>query len=347
MIEYDAIVVGGGPVGLAAAIEAKLAGLSVVVIEPRSGVIDKACGEGLMPGAIPLLERLGVFPSGKPLIGVNYRGAQRSVHHRFSQGPGLGVRRTELHTQLRQRAEELGAAFKTAIVEQISQDMSWVSAHCGQSGAVRARYLIGCDGLHSSVARLAGLSATVRSGRKKRYGIRQHFEVTPWSEFIEVHYTAKAEVYITPVSDHQVGVAVLGRKANDFDETIAQVPELSGRLEGALPASDRSGAGSFPRITKRRTAGRVLLVGDASGYVDAITGEGLRLGFAQARAAIECIGKDSPKTYERRWRQVTRDFRVLTYGLASLANSPFRSLIVPISARFPALFGYVVDRLAR
>jgi flavin-dependent dehydrogenase len=347
MTEYDAIVVGGGPVGLAAAIEAKLAGLSVVVIEPRSGAIDKACGEGLMPGAIPLLERLGVSPSGKPLVGVNYRGAQRSVQHRFTHGPGLGVRRTELHTQLTRRAHELGVVFMSAAVDEISQEQHSVTAHCGEGATVRAKYLIGCDGLHSSVARLVGLSATVRSGRKKRYGIRQHFEVTPWSEFIEVHYTAHAEVYITPVSDHQVGVAVLGRKANDFDETIAQLPELARRLEGALPASERSGAGSFPRITKRRTVGRVLLVGDASGYVDAITGEGLRLGFAQARAAIECIGHDSPKNYERRWRQVTRDFRVLTYGLVSLANSPLRGLIVPISARFPALFGYVVDRLAR
>ena len=60
--DVDVLVVGGGPVGLAAAIEARLAGLSVVVVEPRVGAIDKACGEGLMPGTLTALARVGVDP---------------------------------------------------------------------------------------------------------------------------------------------------------------------------------------------------------------------------------------------------------------------------------------------
>ena len=102
---------GGGPVGLAAAIEARLAGLDVIVVEPRVGPIDKACGEGLMPGAVPALARLGVHPRGFPLRGVDYRDGRRNAAHRFVAGNGLGVRRTTLHAALRARAEELGARF--------------------------------------------------------------------------------------------------------------------------------------------------------------------------------------------------------------------------------------------
>ncbi|HOW01391.1 MAG TPA: FAD-dependent monooxygenase, partial [Rhodoglobus sp.] len=73
MTDVDVLVVGGGPVGLASAIEARLAGLTVALVEPRDGDVDKACGEGLMPGALPLLARLGVDPDGMPLRGVSYR----------------------------------------------------------------------------------------------------------------------------------------------------------------------------------------------------------------------------------------------------------------------------------
>lgn len=347
MTSYDVIVVGGGPVGMAAAIEARLSGLSAVVIEPRSGVIDKACGEGLMPGAIPLLARLGVYPMGRDLAGVTYRSGGHVVSHKFSSGVGKGVRRTELHGSLRSRSDELGVVFVEASVSSVAEADSGLVASCSNGESVSGRYLIAADGLHSSIAKAAGLVKEVSPRRSKRFGIRQHFHVAPWSEFIEVFYTKTAEVYITPVSENQVGVAVLGPKATDFDETIAGIPELAERLEGAAPASQRSGAGSFPQLTTARTKGRILLVGDASGYVDAITGEGLRLGFAQAKVAIECILLNKPASYEKAWRRVSRDFRVLTQGLISAANSPIRMAIVPLASRLPWVFGLVVNRLAR
>ncbi len=318
-----------------------------VVVEPRSGIIDKACGEGLMPGAIPLLARLGVFPKGRDLAGVTYRSGGHAVSHRFSSGVGKGVRRTELHGSLRSRSEELGVVFVEASVGSVTETESGLVASCSNGNSIQGRYLIAADGLHSSIAKAAGLVKVLSPRRSKRFGIRQHFHVEPWSEFIEVFYTKTAEVYITPVSEDQVGVAVLGPKSTDFEQTIASIPELAGRLRGASPASQRSGAGSFPQLTTARTKGRILLVGDASGYVDAITGEGLRLGFAQARVAIECILSDKPASYEKAWRRVSRDFRVLTQGLILAANSPIRMAIVPLASRLPWVFGSVVNRLAR
>jgi len=332
---------------MAAAIEARLSGLLAVVVEPRSGIIDKACGEGLMPGAIPLLARLGVFPKGRDLAGVTYRSGGHAVSHRFSSGVGKGVRRTELHGSLRSRSEELGVVFVEASVGSVTETESGLVASCSNGNSIQGRYLIAADGLHSSIAKAAGLVKVLSPRRSKRFGIRQHFHVEPWSEFIEVFYTKTAEVYITPVSEDQVGVAVLGPKSTDFEQTIASIPELAGRLRGASPASQRSGAGSFPQLTTARTKGRILLVGDASGYVDAITGEGLRLGFAQARVAIECILSDKPASYEKAWRRVSRDFRVLTQGLILAANSPIRMAIVPLASRLPWVFGSVVNRLAR
>jgi flavin-dependent dehydrogenase len=339
MSDVDVLVVGGGPVGLASAIEARLAGLSVVLIEPRDGHIDKACGEGLMPGALPLLARLGIDPEGMPLRGVSYRNGSRVVDHRFESGEGRGVRRTVLHDALAARASSLGVERMVARVESIDQDATGVTA-----AGVRAEWLLGCDGLHSHVRRLAGLERTVpRRGR--RFGLRQHFEIAPWNDLIEVHWTPRAEIYVTPVAPDTVGVAVLGPSHTDFDATIASVPYLAEHLAGARPVSTVRGAGPFHQRATARSSGRVLLVGDASGYVDAITGEGLRLGFEQARVAVASVLDGS--SYDAAWREVTRDFRVLTSGLVRAAGSPFRSRIVPLAAGLPGVYGAIVERLAR
>jgi len=164
---------------------------------------------------------------------------------------------------------------------------------------------------------------------------------------IEVYYAGDAELYITPVDDETVGVAVLGRKGIDLAQTIARVPEVSTQLQGAPAASKLRGAGPFPYRAHSAQVGRVLLVGDAAGYVDAITGEGLRVGFAQAREAVTALHSGQPASYPRQWRSVTREFRLLTRGLVALASSPLRGSIVPLASTAPRVFGAVVDRLAR
>jgi flavin-dependent dehydrogenase len=344
-VAADVVVVGGGPVGLAAAIEARLAGLSVVVVEPRTGPIDKACGEGLMPGAVPLLERLGVRPHGHPLAGVGYYGRAHGVEHRFTTGSGLGVRRTVLHAALAERAAALGVDLVTGRADAIEQHQQSVTVAVGSSRIVGC-WLLGCDGLHSTVARLTALAKPGRD-RDRRYGIRQHFAVEPWSDLIEVHYGPTAELYVTPVAEDTVGVAMLASQGTSYTASLAEVPAVAERLAGAAQASERRGAGPFRQRTRARSSGRVLLVGDASGYVDALTGEGLRVGFAQASAAVAVIVAGDPRRYERDWRRITRDFRLLTTGLVGWADSPARAALVPTAARLPGVFGAVVERLAR
>ncbi|HEY0259922.1 MAG TPA: NAD(P)/FAD-dependent oxidoreductase [Lacisediminihabitans sp.] len=338
--EVDVIVVGGGPIGIATAIEARMRGLTATIVEPRPSAIDKACGEGLMPGAIPALERLGVDPPGFALRGVSYRSASRQVDHLFRDGPGRGVRRTTLHAALETRAKELGVGRISTRVDALRQSPESVTV-AGLSG----RYLVAADGLHSTVRRLAGLER--RPAGIRRFGLRRHYVMEPRSDLIEVYWTKDVEVYLTPVGGGIVGIAVLGPARTDFDGTLAAIPELRERLAGRMPASELRGAGPFRQRTTARVTGRVLLVGDAAGYVDAITGEGIRVGLAQARAAIDCLVADDPGGYEGAWSTATRDFRMLTAGLVAASASPLRGAIVPVAAVLPGVFGAIVDRLAR
>jgi flavin-dependent dehydrogenase len=339
--ETEILVVGGGPVGLAAAIEARLAERDVIVVEPREGPIDKACGEGLMPGAVPALARLGVHPRGFPLRGVDYRDERRHAAHRFVAGNGLGVRRTTLHAALRARAEELGARFVVDRVETVEQDSTGVSA-----AGIRADWLFAADGLHSTVARELGLALPAPAARR-RYGQRRHYAVEPWSDLIEVHWTRAGEIYVTPTADGMVGLALLARQGTQFDEAVAMAPELASRIRGAEPASALRGAGPFRQRTRARVAGRALLLGDASGYVDALTGEGIRIGLDQARAAVAAVNSGHPAGYEDAWERVTRDFRRLTGLVVRLATSPLRPAVVPIARAMPGIFEAAVERLAR
>ncbi|HSJ61648.1 MAG TPA: NAD(P)/FAD-dependent oxidoreductase [Jiangellaceae bacterium] len=339
MVDADVIVAGGGPVGLATAIEARLAGLSVIVCEPRPGPIDKACGEGLMPGTLTALGRLGAHVDGFAFTGIRYVADGSIADHRFRAGPGLGVRRTSLHRALAARARELGVDFAPARVAEISQDADAVAA-----AGLRARWLLACDGLHSRIRQELGLDRTVRNSR--RFGLRRHFRVAPWSEFVEVHWTPSAEVYITPVGHDLVGVAVLGDRGVDYD-AVVRLTAAGHRLADADRASTLRGAGPLRQAATKRVAGRVLLVGDSAGYVDALTGEGIRLGLAQARAAVAAVAGENPARYEAEWRRITRDYRLLTSALVGAGRRPaLRSRIVPLACRLPRVYGAIVDRLA-
>jgi len=275
----DVVVAGGGPAGLATAIRGALAGLSVVVVEPRPAPIDKACGEGLMPSAVARLAAIGVCPAGCPLRGIRYLDGTHRVDAAFRGGTGRGVRRTVLHEALAARAAQLGVRVIQARVDRFSQDGGGVSV-ATRRGEITARYLVAADGLHSPIRRACGLDPP--PARHPRYGLRRHYRVAPWTDMVEVHWAADAEAYITPVSDDLVGVAVLCTAGDTgarggLDSRLAAFPEVLERLEGARGAAmgDVRGAGPLRQDVRRRVAGRVLLAGDAAGY-----GTGSRRGVA-------------------------------------------------------------------
>jgi 2-polyprenyl-6-methoxyphenol hydroxylase-like FAD-dependent oxidoreductase len=341
---YDLIVVGGGPVGIATAILAVRSGLSTVVLEPRTGSIDKACGEGLLPAAVNGLRKMGVAADGRPFVGIRYLRGTRVAEAPFRTGPGMAIRRTVLHLSLSSAAAELAIEILPIKVTEVTQDATGVNV-----AGIRARYLIGADGLHSAVRRAVRLERPAGSG-PARYGVRQHIHHEPWTRMVDVHWTDHAEVYITPIADDIVGVAVLARGGGDqrldYHGAIRSVPALAERIADSSPVSSLRGAGPLRQRTVARTAGRVLLVGDAAGYVDALTGEGLSMGFAEAAAAVRCLRRDRPADYEALWSQITRRYRLLTGGLLwAQGIRPLRRTIVPAASRLPGIFTAVVNSL--
>jgi flavin-dependent dehydrogenase len=334
--DTDLLIAGGGPGGLATALHARRQGLSVIVAEPRSDPIDKACGEGLMPGGLAELKSLGVDPAGMPCRGIAYLSEHRRAEARFRNGPGRGVRRTTLHAALAGRAKEEDTEWIRTKVTTVRQD-----AHGVTAAGVRAKWLVGADGLHSTVRRAVGITAT--AGTPRRYGVRWHFKVPAWSEFVEVYWSRWGEAYVTPVEPDLVGVAILSRGQPD----LAWFPRLARQLEGASRGHAR-GCGPLRQVVSRRVSGRVLLVGDAAGYEDALTGEGVSLAVKQAAAVVSAIVDDAPASYEASWHRVTRDYRLLTRGLV-LASAPrvTRRAIVPACELLPAAFRLGVNILAR
>lgn len=332
------MVAGGGPAGLATAIHAARAGLETVVIEKRTGPIDKACGEGLMPHAVRQLALLGARPEGKPFKGISYFNEKRAVTAHFTSGHGFGVRRKTLHAALLTEAERAGVKLMHDKVGPLTQDADSVTVN-----GIRARYLAAADGLHSPIRAALGLE--LPPGPTKRWGIKRHIAVAPWSDFVEVYWSEHTEAYITPVADDCVGIAILTSQQGRFEQHLASFPVLRERTDGLPHEPDRA-AGPLRQRVRSRVAGRVLLVGDAAGYVDALTGEGLGLAFAAARLLVDSVAADRPGDYELQWRKVTRRYRLLTAGVLQASTSPLRSLIVPAAGRLPRVFSGVVNLLA-
>jgi flavin-dependent dehydrogenase len=336
----DLLVAGAGPAGAATAIRAALCGLSVVVVEPRSAPIDKACGEGIAHSAVGYLDRLGVRLAGRPFYGIRYLDAQHQVDARFVAGPGLGVRRTALHASLVDRLTELEVPVLDRRVGPITQNTSSVTA-----AGITARYLAAADGLHSGIRRQLALAAP--AGGEVRRGLRQHFSVTPWTDLVEVYWSSLGEAYVTPVAVDLVGVAILTSERGSFDSHLDAFPALRQRLRGAPAATSVMGAGPLRQRVSGRVAGRVMLVGDAAGYVDALTGEGIAVALRTSAELVRCVQEDRPETYEAAWRRVSWECRLLTGSLLWARNrSLLGSRIVPAAALLPGVYGRIVNRLA-
>jgi flavin-dependent dehydrogenase len=335
----DLLVAGGGPAGLATAILGARAGLEVVVVERRHGPVDKACGEGLMPHALAMLQGLGVDAPGKPFHGITYLDGRRRVTGLFRGGAGRGVRRTALHAGLLDAAKATGVHIEHDDVGPVSQNAT--SVHCS---GFHARYLAAADGLHSPIRTALGLARPAAGPR--RWGIRRHHVMPPWSDCVEVYWSDDAEAYVTPVADDCVGIAILTSRKGGFDEHLGSFSTLRERVCGVAHGPDRA-AGPLRQKVRSRTAGRVLLVGDAAGYVDALTGEGLGIAFGAAQLLVDCVAADRPQDYDRRWRRMSRRYRLLTAAVLQGSAMPaVRPWIVPAAERFPGVFRGVVNLLA-
>lgn len=316
----DLAIVGGGPVGLVTAIAAALRGFDVVVLDRSKPPLDRACGEGLMPDGVAVLNALGVEFGHIPSFafrGIRFVEDDLMAEGEFPASPGLGIRRTVLHDALVRRAESLGVRLRWGVRVTGTTNDGFET----DLGSVRGRWLIGADGRASRVRRWSGLDG--RPTRYRRFGVRRHFEIEPWSDLVEVHWGDRCEAYVTPVGESLVGVALLwsGRSAR-FDELLGAFPQLKRRLEGSPIVSTDRGAGPLTQRCRRVVRDNLALVGDASGYIDAISGEGLALGFRQAEALVDAIVSGDLSTYAAEHRRIGRTANTITRLLLLIEARP-------------------------
>ena len=339
----DVLIVGGGPAGLATALAARRRGLAVAVLERARPPIDKACGEGIMPDGVAALRGLGVTPAGVPFRGIRYRDERGEAAARFPGGPGLGVRRTALHAALVAAAEAAGVELRWGSrVESVGLD----GAVTTEGGTLRADWVVGADGLLSRVREQSGLAG--RPARRRRFGVRRHYRLAPWTDMVEVHWRDGVEAYVTPVAADEVGVAMLWGGGGDFDALLAGFPELALRLAGVAAASRDRGAGPFRQRVRGVARGRVALVGDAAGYLDALTGEGLGLALQQAAALADALAGGDLRPYARACRRLRRLSDGFTEVLLLCERHPaLRRRVVRELGRRPELFARLLGVHAR
>jgi flavin-dependent dehydrogenase len=300
----DVFVIGGGPAGLATALAARRRGFRVAVADHSMPVLDKACGEGIMPDGLAAAAALGLdleSVGGYRFRGIGFREGQLSVHADFPGGNGLGLRRTILHRLMVDRAAEAGVNLLWgARISGISPAGVHTNGHL-----VRARWIVGADGGHSTVRRWAGLDACDHDSR--RFGYRRHYRVAPWSQFMEIHWGDGFQLYLTPTAHDELCVVLISRDQHlRLDDALPHFPEVMRRLEGAPLATTERGAITATRRLKRVYAGNVALVGDASGSVDAVTGEGLCLLFQHANALAGALAAGDLSRYAAEHRRIGR-----------------------------------------
>lgn len=351
---WDLIVVGGGPAGLAVAIVAAEQGLSVVVIERRDFPPDKACGEGVLPPGVKALRRLGIADrfdrsNSHPFTGIRFIQEDGSAAESVMPSNGMGIRRTVLVEALAQRAKILGAAFRhRCAVNGIETTASVAVAHT-TNGKVFGKLIVAADGLHSSLRKLSGLDAAPNS--RRRFALRQHYQIRPWTDFVEVYVDDKGEAVVTPVSDESVAINFVWEdgviEQPKIPILLSRFPALLTRLVNAPVISSVKGAGPMARAATRRNSNRVALVGDAAGFVDSISGDGLSIAFNSALILGKHLGeilkrgatRESMQDYEREARRIYRGYRLVTNGLLMLArHARARRMVIHSLRRHPEVF---------
>ncbi len=318
IMDEDVFIAGGGPAGLAAAIAARLAGFSVLLADCGLPSIDKACGEGIMPEGVAALAQLGIsFSSGQTFAfrgikfiecgggGAASGGCVAEAH--FPSGSGWGIRRTVLHQRLLERACQLGVKMLwRARAVRITAEGAWVDGEL-----VRSRWLVCADGQNSRLREQAGFCPARRQGSSagslRRFGFRRHYRMTPWSDFVEVYWSDCGQLYVTPVADNQIAIALLTRHPGlRLEDALPRFASVSHRLRGATPSSRELGGLTVTRRLPLVQRGNAALIGDASGSVDAITGEGLSMAFQQALELAQAMTSGDLNIYQRAHRLILR-----------------------------------------
>lgn len=295
--ETEILVIGGGPAGLAAAIAARKKGFEVTVADGAKPPIDKACGEGLMPNTVTALRELGIaiHPSdGQIFRGLRFLDGSTETEASFPGMAGVGVARTILHQKMVQRAQQEGVSLLwNTPVSSLNREGAILGGR-----AMRAKWIIGADGIQSRVRRWSGLE-TVSQQEEGRFAQRGHYRVKPWTDCVEIYWGQTMQAYVTPLGSAETCVVLVSSEPHvRLADAWREFPELAARLLGAELSGAERGGFTTTRKLSRVYRGNIALTGDASGSVDAITGEGLCLSFRHAMALADALEQGDLESYQ-------------------------------------------------
>jgi flavin-dependent dehydrogenase len=348
-METDVVVVGAGPSGATTALLLARRGHHVVLVDRARFPRDKACGEGLMPPGVAVLRRMGLYErvlatGARPLDGVTYqqRGGDQQVHVPFPAPPGggpaagLGVRRTSFDAALvdavrQERTSTVREAERvTGLLRDPSDAVIGVST---MTDEIRARIVIAADGLHSQIRSWAGL--TVPSRARVRYGLAGHWRVdTRDRDAVTVTLAGGHEWYEAPVGPDLLLVSILTSRSRPAMTARSYGHVARRSIPGIRDAdlvSGPLGAAHFHQRVSAVADGRVFLVGDASGYDDPTTGDGIAIGMLLAERLAGHTGEflsgriareTAAIRYAADHADLVRDRRRLTRLALFLARSP-------------------------
>jgi geranylgeranyl reductase family protein len=353
--DCDVLVVGAGPAGSAAAAALAASGRSVILLEAASHPRPKACAEYASPMIVEELDRLNLpaqawQTDALPVRGMRVIRGDDAVDVRYADArgprPAWGLDRTRFDATLAAHAAARGARLldRTAFVDAERVDEGWntIVRAVGDERTISSRWLIGADGARSRVAHRLGVERPVRMPR--RLGLVAHYEADPaLEEHGEMHVAATHYVGLAPLTGGRLNVGMAlpggerGTAQERFEAAIASLPAVAARLAGRRRLTPIRGASPIGHRVAHPAGPGWMLVGDAAGFIDPFTGEGIFRALRSARAAAAALeagdeGAEGRYLAERRAAFTAKD--ALTWTIQALLASP-------------PVMGYALRRLSR
>lgn len=345
MTSVDVLIAGAGPAGSALAAALAQAGASVLLAEASAHPRAKACAEYASPRIVEELARIGLSSdwtdAAVPLRGMDLHAGGRSVPIRYADRGGArqawGVDRRSFDARLAEHATSSGAVLRerTRLAGLVGDRMrvrgvTLRDLRTGRNETVTARWTVGADGTRSTMSSLLGVDRPVRFPR--RLGLVAHYGgVDGLTDHGEMHVGPGYYVGLapTPGGEMNVGMALPmhdhARSARDrFDAAIAGIPAVASRLADREPLTPIRGAAPIGHRVSNPAGGGWLLIGDAAGFVDPFTGEGIHRALRSARAAADAIiaGGDVAAAYRAERRRAFAAKTALSWLVQGFLAAP-------------------------